>query len=229
MKEIKIISLADSSYFEYLLCFVRSASKYFPSALFHAVLVNPLEGQVEQLKDSHDRIDVVVEEVKFKTKQAKKCYCASRRAYLFHKLREEFDGILLWVDADSIIRGSCDDLIQHLDSCELTMRPKSDREGCFASGVIGIGNSQICKDFIKEYYRRVLKDKTWMSDQNNLNITYGLFKNMINFKPLDDKYCDVWLSDDGIIWEAKSDKKRGERYIQEMEKINLEWGRQNEK
>jgi hypothetical protein len=219
MKDITIISLADPDYFEYLVCFVKSANVNFPSASFYAVLVNPIEGQADELKNSHDNIEVVVETKKFKSIQEKKCYCASRRAKLFYDLRSQTEDMLIWIDADSIIRGSCDDLIKHLDSCELTMRPKKTPDK-FASGVIGIGNSEVCVNFIAEYNEKVSKDKSWMSDQNNLNDTYVLFKDVINFKPLPDKYCDVWLSDDGIIWEAKSKKKRGKRYVKEMKKYN---------
>lgn len=217
MSSIKIISLADEDYFEYLCCCVASASLNFSEASFFVVLVNPKENYKERLKSIHNNIEIVIEKKDFSSHQEKKCYCASRRAFLFYDLRSKTDDILLWIDADSIIRSSCKDLIEHLNSCDITMRPK-DNPGKFASGVIGVNNSNICYDFVEEYYKRVSKDNSWMSDQNNLNETYSFFKDKINYQPLENKYCDVWLSEDGVIWEAKSKKKKDKKYLKEMRK-----------
>lgn len=216
MSSITLISLADSAYYKYLKVLVKSAIKNFPQAKLYMVLVNMEDGYADEIKSLGDNIRVEIERVDFSGEHEKRCYCAGRRAFLFKKLREETDDILLWVDADSIIRKSCDDLIFHLNSCELTMRSKS--KGKFASGVIGIDSTDICNKFIEEYYLEVGRHNDWMNDQRSLHQVYLKFKDDIKFKYLPRLYCEVSLTEKAVIWTAKSHRKDSKKYKREMAK-----------
>jgi hypothetical protein len=216
LKDITIISLADDVYYQYLKSLVISATINFPQALLFIVLVNMDKKFRDELLSYNSKMKVEIEQVNIPPGYDRACYCASRRAFLFKKLREETSNILLWVDADSIIRKPCNDLISHLNSCDVTMRPKV--SGRFASGIIGINSSDVCNNFINRYYDLVKDDKDWMSDQKNLNRTYLEFKDTINFVPLANIYCDVWLSRQGVIWTAKSKTKKSNKYREEMTK-----------
>ncbi len=216
MKNITLISLADSSYYEYLKVLVKSAIKNFSQAKLYMVLVNMEEKYKDEIKSLGENIRVDIETVSFSGDHEKRCYCASRRAFLFKKLREETDDILLWVDADSIIRKSCDDLIAHLNSCELTMRSKS--KGRFASGVIGVDSTDVCNRFIEEYYAEVGRHNDWMNDQRSLHQIYLKFKDEIIFSYLPRTYCEVSLTEGSVIWTAKSRRKNGRKYRAEMAK-----------
>lgn len=218
MKDITLISLSDESYYPYLKVLVKSAVKNFPQANLFVVLVNMDEKYKKEIEGLSPGIRVEMEKVSFPGEHEKRCYCASRRAFLFKKLREETDDILLWVDADSIIRKSCDGLIQHLNSCELTMRSKS--KGRFASGVIGVDSSDICNEFIEEYYNEVSKHSDWMNDQKSLHTVYLKFQDRIKFRYLERTYCEVSLTEDAVIWAAKSHRKNSKKYISEMRKYD---------
>lgn len=221
MKGIKVITLADAAYFKYVKAFVNSCKINFSNASLHLVLVNMTEVDRSEVESMHPNIEVVIEEVDFADDLEKRCYCTNRRAHLFKYLRDKTDDMLLWVDADSIFRKDCSFLTEHLNSCELTMRRKK-RADKFAAGIIGIYSTPICKEFIDYYYDLVEADKGWMSNQVHLRDAYLEFKDRINFDFLDKRYCDVWLSDDGVIWTAKSKLKNTEKYVKEMKKYTGE-------
>jgi len=216
LKNITLISLADSAYYKYLKVLVKSAIINFPQAKLHIVLVNMGEEHRVAIKSLGENIRVDIETVSFPGEHEKRCYCASRRAFLFKKLREETDDVLLWIDADSIIRKPCDDLISHLNSCELTMRSKS--KGRFASGVIGVDSTDVCNMFIEEYYAEVSRHNDWMNDQRSLHQVYLRFKDKIKFNYLPRTYCEVSLTEEAVIWTAKSHRKDGKKYRAEMAK-----------
>ena len=218
MSNITIVTLADVSYYKVLFSMISSVNVFCGDINIHVVLVNADKSHEEKLKKCHDKINIEMENVKFSTEGEKRNYCTNRRAYLFKILRDVYEGHLVWVDADSIFRGDATDFKKHISDCEITMRPKDLKKGTFAAGVIGIGDTPICRDFINSYYDRVESEKDWMSNQRNLNETYRGYKGKINFKPLDKKYCDVWLSDKGVLWAAKSKQKKDKRYLSEIAK-----------
>ena len=49
-----------------------------------------------------------------------------------------------------------------------------------------------------------------------LNKTYQGLKNHIDFKPLPNKFCDVWFSDDGVLWTAKGTTRGNEKFIKKL-------------
>jgi len=163
-------------------------------------------------------IDVIIENVQFGDDREKRGYCTNRRAFLMYELRKQVDDILMWVDCDSVFIKSCDDLYNHLISCEITMRRKKAADK-FAAGVIGLNSSKICHEFVDDYWKLVSKnDRTWGVNQKELRACYRMYKDRIKFEYLPKIYCDVWLSDEGVIWTAKSKTKHDDRYLNEIKK-----------
>lgn len=211
MKKITILTVANAPYFQLLEGMVRSAEKNFPRANMMVELVNMGSEYLKIVEQWHS--DIIVRSVAVE-KSAERNFCTNRRAALFREYRKKESGPLIWIDADSLIRRPCNDLADHILSCDLTMRNKTKNK--FAAGTIGIGNSRICTELVNRYYEMVKADTSWMSNQNNLNRLYAEFKKRINFVSLPNIYCDVWLSDEGIIWAAKARKKKSERYLREL-------------
>lgn len=201
---IILFSLTDPEYFKYIKALIRSSKKYFSESKFCATLVNCNDKQINQLKKINN-CDILIENKKFLNDHEKRCYCASRRAHLFIKLREKYpDDYLVWVDADSIFVKNAKLFSNHIISCDVSMRPKNLKIGTFASGVITSGPKSI--DFFNEYNNKInskLNLNKWLTDQKMLNLTYNEFKNKINFKPLPNIFCDVWYSNNGVLWVAK--------------------------
>lgn len=217
MKNIKIISLADSEYYHFLFALTRSAEEYFPQASLHLTLVNMDECKIEELRKGNNNITVEIENVNFSKEYEKRCYCARRRGFLFYKLRDICDDILLWIDADSVIRKNCDDLHVLLNKGDLSVVQRR-KATDIRSGIIGINTTPVCREFINRYKSILDFDHTWMSDQQNLNKLYREMEKKINLNLLPDVYCDVWFREEGIIWEAKSKSKNSKRYRIEIEK-----------
>ena len=214
MRDITILTVANARYFQLLEGMVRSAEKNFSRASMIVELVNMESKYLKIVEQWHSDITVRSTSVE---KSLEKNFCTNRRAFLFREYRKKKFGHMMWLDADSVIRRPCDDLADHLLSCDLTMRMKTEKK--FAAGTIGMGNSQICTEMTNEYYRMVEADSSWMSNQNNLNNLYAKFKKRIRFKPLPNTYCDVWLSDEGVIWAAKARKKKSEKFLSELNKF----------
>lgn len=213
MKRVLLISVADADYFRYMQGMVKSAAKNFPEASLFIELINMDEASADILRQSHPDIQVRITSKKFGSKGEKRCFCASRRASLFAELWNKTTP-MIWLDADSIIRRSCKELADLVNSHDIIMRQK--RKGHFASGTIGIGTSDICRELTLKYEEYVNADHSWMSDQNNLNRVWKEFRKRIYFVALPHTFCDVWLSDDGAIWAAKAKKKKAAKYVHEL-------------
>lgn len=216
--DITIITLADKVYYQYLIPLLHSANKHFNSAWAEVYLVDfdHQESPIsicEEIRAINPKYNVTF--LSSLPNVDLECYCTNARADLFYTLRRKTDNILFWLDADSIIRSSCDELIKHLSSCELTMNHKSEIR--FKAGVIGMGSSDICRDFTTRYRSLVSSEyNDWFANQKYLNKTYSEFKDRINFKPLPDKYCDTRLTDKGVIWAAQSENKSDSKYVGAM-------------
>ena len=217
MRDVTILTVADGAYFSLLKGLVKSADVNFSRASLIVELVNVEEKHLDEIKSLHSDILVRILNKNFNSEHEKKCFCTNRRASLFREFRQKEYGPLMWLDADSIIRSSCNALADHLLSCDLTMRPKKTK-ATFAAGTIGLVVSPVCVEMAGRYEHLTNGVATWMSNQLNLNKLYRQYKKRINFKPLPNIYCDVLLSDEGIIWAAKSRKKSAKRYRRELAK-----------
>lgn len=140
-------------------------------------------------------------------------YYAHKRGDMLIDFLERYeDDHIVWVDADSVMVKNGDKFAKHIESCELTMRPKSPQMRCFASGVIGMKSTWRMQTFVREFAENIKrcekKKYPWYADQKALNATYAKYKTSINFKPLPFKYCDTRMSEEGVLWTAKGKEQR---------------------
>jgi len=216
---IVLFSLADTKYFNYIKALVKSSRKYFSDSIFRIFLVNVDKKCVSQLSGINNCI-ISTEKKFFFSELEKKCYCASRRGYLFIELRKQYpNDHLVWIDSDSVFVKSTKPFKKHILSCDVSMRPKDLILGKFASGVIISGPKSI--DFFNAYYKKIknrLHLNDWTSDQKMLDLNYRQFKNKIDFKSLPEIFCDVWYSDEGVLWVAKGKCRSNSRYQTEIKK-----------
>ncbi len=139
-------------------------------------------------------------------------YAHKRGEMLVEFLEKHENDHIVWVDADSVMVKDGNGFAKHIESCELTMRPKSPQMRCFASGVIGMKATWKMQKFVLEFAENIKrcekKKYPWYADQKALNATYAKFKKTINFKPLPFKYCDTRMSEEGVLWTAKGKEQR---------------------
>ena len=207
-----IISVANDKYYRYLTALVKSAAIHFPEAAMYVCLVNREENGLKRL---HHNIEIEKRYVKGNDK----VYCANLRASLFRSVRKRKSGYLIWVDADTVIRGNCKGLIKHIESCDITARPKpvpqhAKRFGHHWSGIISVADTKSCKDFMTAYYHLVSRDPTWLSDQLNLDLALKAFSG--NFKPLPEKYMDFEYEPESVIWTGKGKRTKDKRFQEEV-------------
>jgi hypothetical protein len=249
MKDITIISLADEKYYKMLKVLVKSSKLYFSSAKMYIVLVNMTEKHGEELKKLNPNLEYKIENIKFDNDLQKSCYCTNRRSYIFHKLRKTRKDILIWIDADCIIRKSCDGLIDIIkDNCDFAVKhhgglifsrgKKKENKKAFLAGVIVVGNSEFSTEFINYYHflvnqdsylkveniGKTLKDNSlnmsiWMLNQHALYKSYIKMKDRLKLKFLPEKYCDTGFSINGVIWAAIWNNKYSNIFKQECKKI----------
>ena len=223
--ETSIIAIADINYMGHLGVMVRSAAAHFPQATMRCHLINVPKAKREALMQSHPKIEITSERTSFAGwEQIRKyIYCANKRAELLLDAIKHNE-YLLYLDADSIIRKPCDELVEILQSCDMTVKDKKKKGkakpkyGRFSAGIIGFGNGPIAKQFIERYAYVVKNDINSYSDQYNLYATYKEFKDTIKYVPLPERFCDTRLSEDGVIWNGKSNRKQTPKYQKEMDK-----------
>jgi len=165
LNDIRIISIADRKYYKYLRTMVNSVNINLPGVKVHAYLVNMSDKEGERLQEIHPNLEYTIEEVKFKFELQKKCYCTNRRSYILHKLREETDDILVWLDADSLVVKPCPEFLDFVRECDISYRPKNKSDLTaghlrrklkpqgYMAGVIIVGTSAKALEFTKEYDR----------------------------------------------------------------------------
>lgn len=201
MPKLKIITAASPNFLRYARGLEASIKRYLPKAEFYCLMG---------------------------TTQSPMYYAHVRGKLLQDHITWE-GGHVVWVDADSIFVKEGSGFIEHVCSCDLTMRPKGkdwSKARCFASGVIGVRDSavmdQFCADYDREIKRCEKKKKPWYADQKALNNMYASWKGKIDIKHLPFKYCDTRMSDEGVLWTAKGEEGRANsRYVQELEKYGL--------
>lgn len=211
---ITVFSVANKPYLKYIDVLSASVKKYFPEANFLGCLVN--------CPDKDYGFDV--RHIEHDKRMSEPNFCAGLRTKMFRDLLDEGHKTLIYVDADSCFIRSAKELIEHVNSCGVSMRPKSLEEGLFASGVITCNASKKgVRDFFESYrknYQENINAGDWFSDQKMLNKTYQGLKNHIDFKPLPNKFCDVWFSDDGVLWTAKGITRGNNKFINKLKEFN---------
>jgi lipopolysaccharide biosynthesis glycosyltransferase len=234
----KILSACDKTYFKFLKVMVKSAMVNFPASTVYVELVNMDKKFKTIIENIDSKCKAEITSVDFKNPNQRKCYCTNRRVELFNKMRKKCDDVLIWIDADSIIRRSCNELMKITKTHDVSavVRPK----GTLRGGIIAINNTDMGNKFIKKYVKimkplnqwnkakdtkKIQSDpftwEVWMSNQNCLDYLCRKWrKTDLRFAALDNLYCDVHLKDEGIIWAAKNRLKTSPIYLEELKKYN---------
>lgn len=238
----KIITATDKAYFNFAKVLVKSATINFPESSMYIELINMDENAKAIIKKICPKCEVELKSVRFKYDAQKKCFCTNRRARLFEKLRNRCDDILIWVDADSIIRKPCDELKEIASKHDVSIATRFIKnKKRILAGVIAFNNTEKANKLLKRYITIMKKEnkwqkvkdidklvndgftwKVWMSNQMVLNrLCMVTMKDEISFGELGNKHCDCYLTDDGVIWAAKNTHKKSQIYLKELKKYKV--------
>lgn len=229
---VVIFSVASSDYLSDLCGLVQSLKRNVTKEhLCHVTLVLTEEERTKEneyksiIRHVNDAVLIDVEIHDFESIQAKRCYCAGLRIPLFAKLRAIHPNcLLLWLDADTIIRRKCSDFFETMLKHDVSIRAKpSDKtslqkektslaNGKYWSGIIGISPTSAGNAFIQAYnmhYQNLLaRNLNWFNDQKALD---GAFTDVDNLSHYDipKQYMDFHMADSSPIWVCKGTMNGG--------------------
>lgn len=235
MKTFKIVTVADSKYFDLVKVMIKSAVVNFPEASAYVELVNMGLKETGEIKCIQPNSAVNETKIDFENVGQKQCYCGNRVATLLYELRLKCDDILVWVDADMIFRKSCKELVEIMSSCDIAACRKPGGN-MIRTAIFSFNNTKAVKKFASEYAKKVelinnwrsvsgtIRNsktwKIWMADTTVFtNLCDNLFKNKLKLVYLDDTFCDVTLDKASVIWNGLSKNKRKTAWLKESRKF----------
>lgn len=135
------------------------------------------------------------------------------------------DDTLIWVDADSIVRK---DLTEVEEFCkkdfDVSARGKNAHLK-FASGFIiskPTEGSRLFSNALFRNWKKRFNENEWTADQNAFNDAAAELYGSSSVIKAPRGFCDVWLSEEGSIWQAKHQTKLKKRYVDEMNKHRID-------
>ncbi len=222
-----ILTVCDALFLNEAFCLIKSCARHMPEQPFYLFLVNDQNTPDETIQKWHP--DIVLERVSwpFQSERWRGIMC-SARSIPIEKALEKYRQKLLYLDADTLVRGPLTDLFHDLDRYDLMIkhRPQLNHLGPagsqfasrFNSGVIAIRPSSVGLKFAHEYNLalqgyvasgrplelHLLEEKiVSYIDQELLYLTYLRLKDGLSFYPLPAKYNDARFMPDSLIWHGK--------------------------
>ena len=163
----------------------------------------------------------------------RQCYCSNTRFRNINHLINQGEQVILYLDADIIIRKPLVELISLInnhDICiKLSITPKNKTfsypDGhTWECGLIGVHNTTLSRDFFYKLQQRTEANMYfWDSDQFEFHFLYKDYKDKIKIHLLDNRFKDNGegnkYSDDSYIWSGSHlNKIKNTAYINETKK-----------
>lgn len=219
-----IFLVANQKYFDRAKALVSSILKYRPNDNIIANLVN--------VKDPHSlainkRIKVIDDGVPGLTRRQERFYCGHKRVELLYNHIKPYGRILLYMDADALIRDHLNDLAYLIEENEIVIKRRKTRIHYkkVMSGVCGFYSSPNSKKFIKRWLELLTKmdEETpgWTNDQISLHQTLVEFEKNGALGKLPSKFIDVRFGEESPIWVGRGSLKCRTRY-KELYQYHLE-------
>lgn len=207
---LTFLTAATPGYIHYAKALVSSAAVNYPLAKFAVELINVDKSEEKDFQRRNAKCQVFFNSVKHKRERE---FGSNRKGPLLQHVRENGSkDVLLWVDADSIVRKSLDPVMGEL-SKDMVMRPKATRKKvidrevneCY-SGVFSFSNSARGISLLKTYATIGRDNLCFGTDQDYLGYVY--FTNQdANLGILPDTLLDFKMKSDSIIWTLKCTPK----------------------
>ncbi|MBP02199.1 MAG: hypothetical protein CMM25_05280 [Rhodospirillaceae bacterium] len=249
--KLTISCACDSNYFTHALVLIRSIIKHSSDVNIILTGIHLLPEQIDMLDSLpvlfvDDRVDLPatktllakgVDEKHPRMKTLRSRLISPRVCYTVHSkfynadnlLNNNFTNILI-LDADSIVRGDLNSIMNLLEDHDLSVSYQPRRPGgilpieypVFKEGVMLVRSCTAMKLFFSKISKK-LKDLTFLNESKKLDIdsdsevmgeTYCNMKSNIRLVNLPTIYKDTLFTAAGVIWSGKGDRKTtAERYI----------------
>ena len=118
------------------------------------------------------------------------------------------------MDTDILVRGDISELVEiNPKELKILHRKGSPERVRINAGVFTIGNSEVCKKFIRHWHKRISRGKKWGDGQLEFWRGFQKFRNKIRMVELDIKYNSTGkVNDEYIVWHCKKGHFDKEKY-----------------
>lgn len=211
-----LLAVSDENYIKYLKSLLCSIKINFSDlkVILYLIDIQDKNRIKEELKMIHSDVDFIFDDRTFDDVEGKKAYCANIRISAIYSYLDNIKegDILLYVDADSIIRKNFfNDMNTYMKDCDvsiLTRFENDDERLKVATGVIAFKKSARTKEFLKQWNDNVKPILfNWFSDQITFYKTYLAKKDKLHFKKLPQSYIDWEFNSSSCLWAGKGDRK----------------------
>lgn len=223
-----ILIVSDQEYFDKALTLIKSIRLQHSHLKIHYHQINFNQNiNVDNISYSYDNINLNHDKVlKFNkiSYSQKQAYCANIRFQIINNLLSE-NQYILYLDADSIVRKSLNQLIDYCKNHDLVINKCTKktyyRKGFrLRTGVFSIRNTPIMHNFLQNLLNRIDLNK-WFSDQDSIQDTFIEYVDDIRFKLINLNYIDWYYDDSSEIWVGKGENKfTNQNYLQLENQIN---------
>lgn len=226
-----ILSIADSEFLPRLETLAGSIARNAPWARLHAYLVNVQADLGDRLRRIHSPTDLTyVEEeldstvvkmgMDWATRYTEKAgFCVNLRGRAMLSLLREGRERVLFVDADTIVRGDLAPLLSLIDAHDLVihMRPKEKDYKRVAGGVIGIRPTPAGLELAERVATHIAAfgDRDYFSDQRAVHQAMQEMGDRLRVAHLPAAFIDWKFDDSSAIWVGKGTTKFSEKYLAE--------------
>ena len=214
-EDLTVVSVSDPEYLRHVRALAYSLKRNFPSAQLYLHLINTEPEQQRDLAIAFPKVEMGVETRSFDSLEEKRVYCAGSRARVMSNLLEWGKPLLLYLDADTIVRGNLARLIALIRSHDLVAlkrRNKKDEHLRYATGVVGIRASQSSKVFLRKWADLIDRDPWfWFHEQLYFSKALEQMDGRIDFHSLPKRFIDWHYRLFSPIWVGKGSRKHEER------------------
>lgn len=192
---ITVITSVTKDYWQFAKVLYKSLKKNWPEAKMCCETIN-FEGNMGS------DVEMDCFEYRESSKEDLTLYAFIRHAFLLEKLRPLKRGILIYMNADIIIRKSLNKLIDEFENYDIAARRKPSMEN-YWNGLLMVNDNLKGLEFAQRYAEICRTCNKCTIDQKALNEIAPSMK-MLN---IDEEYLDFKCDKESYVWALKGTKK----------------------
>lgn len=212
----------ETTYYEYLLAFLKSLSLIYKESVYVYILCDTDKTKsipfniTKTVKKMSDKVVVIYRHLT--SNEDVKSYAVCYRTRLFKELIQEDNKFIAYFDADMIFRKSIDHIFKmilegqysNIEESHLAVmhRPFDEmKRNRFQAGAIIMNNTPAIKKMVNRWDYLTQQSPMWFQDQRCLYDAWVEYKDNIELLNLESKYNDWHFNNDAHIWHCKNHVK----------------------
>jgi hypothetical protein len=218
-----ILSISNAAYLRHVRALAVSLAENAPQVRLILHLVNVPGDAAEAVSRIHPCTVVQTETRRFDTPDVERSYCCNARVGVLRDLlTRSRGGMVLYLDADSIVRSDISGIEMLLRGHDLLILHRGDQQEAhlrYATGVIGVRDTPATREFLSCWKADLDGRRSeWFADQLSFAAAAATVGSRISIGALPNRYIDWEFHRDSPIWVGKGPRKfENRRYRLEEE------------